>query len=285
MTDVFDSVMATVQSEAAAAPAIEQPKPADDAIKPENDSTPEPKGAEEEEFVPFPKKAVNAISRRDKQIFEMKQREAQLKADIAKLQATAPKPDDAPKEDQFTHYGEFLKAKAIHDFKEQQTKEAEAAKTQELSEVQKKWVTEREGYIEGKAKEAATKLPDYFDVMKENMDLIAKFSPAVERAFYEADNAPMAFYALGKEGKLEDLNTMSPFQVAATIARAEDRGLAMFSKAAPEGNEQSVAEIPAKPAIEISKAPKPLTPNKGSGSTEKPLDKMTASELLEFVNS
>ena len=100
---------------------------------------------------------------------------------------------------------------------------------------------------------------------RENQDIIEGYNDATKLAFLEADKPELAFYALASEGKLEDLDKMTPTRAARVIALAEIKGEEM-SKARP-----------------VSKAPAPIQQAKGTGTRRKTLDDMSPSELIAHL--
>lgn len=241
------------------APEIEQPKV-------ENEAPP----VKTEEDVPFPKKAVNAISRRDKQIGKMRAEMQHYRAELEKLQTQAqqqtPKPKSGePNADDFDNYGDYLKAVARHEAKQEL---AQAQPKQEPVNVQEQvWIAQREEAVGQQAEALLKTNPEYQQILTENADILDVMPAHIERAFLEADNAPLAFIALAQEGKLEGLLTMSPARAAMEIAKAEARGEAL---------------VKAKP---ITNAPTPISPNRGSGSGSKSLDAMSGQELNAWRKS
>ncbi len=219
------------------------------------------------EDVPFPKKAVNALSRRDKIIAKERAEKAAIQAELeqlrsqyqAKPQETA-KTDDAPKEDDFENYGEYLEAKLLHKIKQEQAlKEQENLKAQ--SENQRlQWESQREQAIAQAAETHKAQIPDFAQVIDEYADIADTFSPEVQRAFLEADDAALAFYNLAKEGKLESLASMSPYKAAMEIALAQTK----------------------KPTLNrVTSAPEPIKGVSGRGTSTKTIEDMTGDELLK----
>lgn len=231
----------------------------------EETTTPEPS---EPEDVPFPKKAVNALSRRDKQIGKLQAQLAAERAELAKYreqQAKTPK-DNAPDENAFDNYGEYLKAVARYEAKQELSQTSKQQKEAESAAQEEAWISERSAYASERAVKAVETIPDYKQLFMENADVLQSLPPHVERAFLEADAPELAFYALAKEGRLEALLNMSPSKAAIEIGRAELRGEAL-SKAKP-----------------VTRAPAPVAGVKGASGTTKTLDTMNSSELMKWFN-
>ena len=248
-------------------PAVEAPSPIEtpkEEIKATEETT--PTETPEPEDVPFPKKAVNALSRRDKQIGKLQAQLAAERAELAKYREQQPKDSQVPSEESFDNYGEYLKAKNRAEFEQEQSEKTKQTQQQQDSQFQERWVQERTQFTLQKADEAMASVPDFQSVIDEYRDVGAEFPPYLENAFLELDNAPMAFYALAKEGKLESLLTMSPARAIMEIGRAEVRGEAL-SKAKP-----------------VTKTPPPIEGLKGTGSSTKSLDTMNHDQLMAWVD-
>lgn len=232
----------------------------------------ETKEPPKEQDDPWPKKAQNALSKRDRQIGRMKAELEFLKAETAKLResASAPRQDQSsqsniPKPDDYETYEDYITAKAIYQFKQEQAKATEANKaTEQQSRDQaqfQQWVSERENLVSQKADEISKLIPDYIEFIEDNSDTLESLPRHIENAFLEADNGALAAYVLAKEGKLESLSQMSPTRAAAEIARAEDRGAAFLK-------------------TKISKAPQPIASARGTASSTTSLDELSPKELL-----
>lgn len=229
-------------------------------------------GEELEHEEKFPKKAERALERRNKKINKLRAENAELQRAIQEYQATPPQPEDLtaqglqePKEDDFGDYADYLKAVGKYEAdKEYATKQVEATQ-QQYQQQQQQWVQERAQYVDQRAAEAVKNIPELNGLYQENQDIIEGYSNETKIAFLEADKPELAFYALAKEGKLEQLDTMSPSRIAREIALAEIKGEEM-SKARP-----------------VSKAPAPIKPAKGTGTSRKTLDDMSPSELIAHI--
>lgn len=221
--------------------------------------------------VVFPKKAVNAISRRDKIIAKERAEKAALLAEVeryrSQLQATPqnnPQPtNDAPKEDDFENYADYLKADILHKIKQEQAGQ-EQQNTKRQQEIQyQQWEEQRTQEIALKAETHKAEIPDFSQVVEENADYLDVLPPLIQQAFLEADDASLAFYNLAKEGKLEALATMSPYRAAMEIAIAQTK----------------------KPQLnKVTNAPNPIKGVQGRGSTTKDISDMSGDELLKKLN-
>lgn len=214
---------------------------------------------------PWPKSARNALTRRDRQI-------GQLRAELNELrksqQAAQPKPEapKEPKEGDFDNYGDYLKALAQH--RPQQQEQPDIAKLQEQARqeaMQQHHYDTRVEQVSQQALKAVQEVPELQTMLQEFSDVLDTFPPAIEMAFLEADNAPMAFYALAKEGRLEQLAHMNPYQAAMVIAQAQVRGEQMAK------------------ASKVSKAPQPIRGARGSAPGSRSVENMSADDLLKSI--
>lgn len=223
----------------------------------------EPKDPPKEEEAPFPKKAINALSRRDKQIGKLRaEREAYLN-ELTKLreeQAKALAPKE-PTEEQFESYGEYLKA--LTKFHATQVQPAQPQQPQQPDYRQQQMIAQRDQAIAIKSQEAMKAIPDYQSVIQEHAEIADSFPEELQNAFYEAENPGLALYTLAKEGRLYDLVDMTPARAAMEIARAEVRGQQIMSR---------------KP---VTNAPAPISAAKGSGPATQRLETMSADEILK----
>lgn len=240
----------------------------------EEEQTTEDSNNEEDEIddVEFPKKATRALERRNKKINKLRAEKAELEQKLAMFsqqQEQVSKPSieglKEPQEDDFTDYAEYLKAVGRYEAKkEYATKEAEAEFGRTVA-SQQVWVQQRAKQIDEVAAETAKTIPDLQGLYRMNQDIIEGFDDATKIAFLEADAPVLAFYALAKEGKLEELSSMSPTRIAREIALAEIRG-EKLAKAVPQ-----------------SKAPAPIKKAKASGVRKTSVMDMTPSELIKHI--
>lgn len=231
-----------------------------------------PKEGEEntakEEDTPFPKKAVNALSRRDKQIGRLRAEKDQMAAELNKFrEAAAPKltpaNDGRPKEADFNNYADYMEA--VQDWKIDQkltTQKTENKATQDAA-TNQQWVHDRSQAVDKQAEEFAKEYPDIGELFNSNEALVKSFPREIRMALLEADNAPLAFYNLAKEDKLADLADMSLVDAKVEIRLAQKMQ-------------------PAKPK---TNAPKPLPASRGSVPASKPLEKLTAREAHQLLSS
>lgn len=188
-------------------------------------ATEAPKEQPKAEDTPWPRKAVNAMSRRDREIGRLRAQLRELQAKEQTKQNTNTQPANAePQEKDFATYGEFLQASTLYKLRQELAEAKKAEHTERTNETKS---AERKRYVETKSQsiiEAAQKyarqLPDYQQVVQENHDIIDNFPEAIQDLFLEADDAALAFYNLAKDGTLATLAEMTPARAALAIAKA-----------------------------------------------------------------
>lgn len=202
--------------------------------------------------VEFPKKAVNAINRRDKKIKKLRARLRELETqsdETPKVSQSELNPDD------FDTYGEYIDAqvKSLVTQTTEQTKYdmQKQQRQQELESVK----AQRDQYIIEQAQEASQTLTDLPQVWQQHAQTLDSLPKEIEDIFYSIDNAPAAVYTLAKEGKLDSLRYANPYVAAQEILNAQNKGLQLLSK----------------PQTRVSQAPKPIEKARGTGSIKKQL--------------
>ena len=108
------------QEEATEAPAEEVTEESQEEATEE--ATEEVKATED---TPFPKKAVNALARRDKKISKLQAEYAAATGELQKFRDQAQKAEleNAPQEDAFDNYGDFKEAEIRHKLKQETSEE------------------------------------------------------------------------------------------------------------------------------------------------------------------
>ncbi len=254
MNDIINQAISEATLVAAPEP-IETPQATEETVTPE---------ATEPDDTPFPKKAVNALSRRDKQIGKLQAQLAADRAELAKFRESQVK-SSVPSEESFDNYGEYLKAQHRMEWEQENANNSKQQEERKVTAEQEAWHAERTDYAIDKAKYAIENIPEYKQLFMEHADILQSLPPHVERAFYEAEEPALAFLALAKEGRLEALIDMSPYQAAREVGRAEIRGEALSK------------------AKQITKTPAPIEGLKGTGSSSKSLETMNSQDLLKWL--
>jgi len=203
--------------------------------------------------VEFPKKAVNALNRKDKKINKLRAQMRELEAQLNKSPEETGK--DPVNEDDYETYGDFMNAK-VEALVEQRLQQSQSdMQTQQLKQQQEALQAQRDQYIVEQAKEVSETLTDLPQVWEQNAQLLDSLPKEVADIFYNIDNAPAAIYTLAKEGKLESLMYTNPSVAAYEIVNAQNRGMELLSK----------------PQTKVSQAPAPIEKARGTGSVKKQL--------------
>lgn len=282
MTDAFDAIIAEVKASEAAQP---QPEVKDAATEAPTEVVTEPiepakaegDGTKPEEQ--FSKKAVNALSRRDKKIGKLtaeKQRLFEENETLKKGQTPKETPTETkkPNPDDFNTWGEYLDARDEYNIKlaeqiadrklnESRTKDTEQ-KTKNLDTEIESERAERRVEIADETRKLVSDFDKVLDAAFKGIQL----KPHVIEALDEADNGALALYAFAKEGiPLTDLNDLPLAKAAMLIARYEDKGFELTKKK------------------QVTNAPAPISPNKGNGSSGSSLANKSVEELLKWKAS
>lgn len=285
--EVVDSILATVAAEQATETADTtqeidvQPEAATEQKQTE---TTEPDKAETQEAeakdtVEFPKKALNAISRRDKKIGKISaeleavsKQNQEILAKLAKYERPQPQFADewdeweyhnpeGPKQAGFDNMASYLKAVGKYEALKE-TPQQKQPTQEEIAEYQRTVAAVETMKVQ--EAELLKTYPDYHEVEAEYQDLIDSAPPELVRLFLEVENAPLAFYTLAKQGKLESLVDMPLHKAALEIGKAIAVGLPQPKK--------------------VSSAPRPIQANTGTGTGSKSIEQMDWKEILASVS-
>jgi hypothetical protein len=237
---------------------LESPKEAEDiSKKPDSELTPEQLAKREE----------NRQSHLNRKLAKQRLRNenAELKARLAQLETKPVQPKDsgAPKLENFDSLDEWVLATAKH------LKDAESKVAEEQNQGSKASakVEAQRGETVQKIQKFASEVPDYVALVNQNDQVLSNFPLEIETAFLNADNAPLALYALMKEDALEDLYDYPPERLAYIIGKAEERGKSYIT-----------------PVKKVTSATAPIESLKGTGRAGKSLDEMSVEELMKKFN-
>lgn len=239
------------------APQVEAPEDADnESVEPtkKEESSNEPDAKEEGEEVEFPKKAVNALNRKNKQINKLRAQMRELEAKLNEA-PEAPKQQSEINPDDFESYGDYINAQ-VEALVEQKTVQSQSdMQKQQLNQQKEILQAQRDQHILEQAQEVSQTFTDLPQLWQENAQLLDALPEQITDIFYSIDNAPAAVYTLAKEGKLESLLYANPAVAAYEIVNAQNKGLEALSK----------------PQTRVSQAPAPISKAKGTGSLKKQL--------------
>ena len=203
--------------------------------------------------VEFPKKAVNALNRKNKQINKLRAQMRELEAKLNEAPEVKEQKDINP--DDFENYGDYINAQVEALVEQRVGQSQNDMQKQQLKQQQEALKAQRDQYIVEQANEAAQTLTDLPQVWNENAAILDALPEQIADIFYSLDNAPAAIYTLAKEGKLQGLAYANPALAAYEIVNAQNKGLELLSK----------------PQKRVSQAPQPISKAKGTGSVKKQL--------------
>lgn len=249
------------------------------ATSPTNDqpATDQPK-AESIDYAAENKKLQNALARKERRIGQLTAQKYQYQNDLdshrkqletyqAPKEAKSGRPDPEVYKSQGKTWDAYLEDladwKVSEGLTKAQQKNAEAQKTNEKT----AWREERGQALSDDAAAARESFSDFQNVIQEHADVLQSLPEHIHDAFLECDTPAHAFYALIKEGTLEQvLQAKTATRAAALIAKAEDRAQALKVKP-------------------VTKTPAPMTPSKGTAPGTKTLNRMSPSELVAWAKS
>lgn len=269
-TDVGQEVEQVIEAVEAEHP--EQEAQDDGAYNLEDDAgTDKPKERE-----PWPKTAENAFNRVKKERNELKEKYRALRQQYEEMKRNFQqfKEPDAPTEDQYEKYTDYLDARAQHKaeqtYMSKQKEQYEQGMQRLEAESERVWLEERTSAFDENLNHLKQVASDYAQVEAYAEPIIANFDVNLRKAILSIDNAPKALYNLAKEGRLENLSYM-PFEMAvAEIVQAQYRGDFQAGQARPQMNAQPKT---------VTSAPKPLKTVSGTGKPTKALHEMSEEEV------
>jgi len=209
------------------------------------------------------KRELNRRSHTNSKLARLARENRELKARIEAAQQP-PQSPPKPNMDNFADLDEYYDAR-------DEWKDAQKLSAQNKTEPQ---ITpdQAQGFDRAADAEIAFEkaVPEYTKLVDENLDFFAEYrkDPKLQTAIFEAENAPLALYALMKEGLIGELYDLTPTKLAAELAKAEIRGQSYL--------------VPKKT---VTKAPAPIESVKGTGSGSKSIERMSATELSEWLAS
>lgn len=233
---------------------VQEEQPIEDAQ--EEQSQPQEEGNE-----PFPKKAQNALARRDKQIAKMRAKYSSLEQEVAQLRELVNNGGKAQAKevtpDNYETYADYLLAKADEQVQKRIEETLTKGKEPQISE-QDKFIMQREQEIAPMIDDLAKKLPDFTEVMEDYADDLDELPVDIQNLLWHAENPALAVYNIIKAGKLEALGRMPAPMAAVYIVKMQ-------------------AEEPVK---RVSQAPAPVAPISGTPRGQKSTADMSPEEIL-----
>lgn len=197
------------------------------------------------------------LARQARELRELRELKARLEQPQAK-----PQEPQAPNMDDFNTLEEYMDARDAY-------RDSQKLSAQNKNEPQ---IAPElaQGLSQAAAKEAefAKNTPDYEKLISENAEFFDEVGrdTKLQTAIVEADNAPLALYALMKEGLIGELYDLTPTRLAAELAKAEIRGQSYLVQKRTATN-----------------APAPISSAKGKGITPSSIDKLDGASLLKSI--
>lgn len=228
---------------------------------------------------PFPNKARNLLSRKDKKIGKLsatvefeRQQNQQLQQELAKYktdnQSTQQTIDpNAPKLEGYKTWDEYTRALVKYEAKQEAAANNKQIQLTQNTQTQDVAKAERASEIATRTNEFIKQTPEYANLVKDNIDFFQNLSGELEAGLAQAENPTLALYAIMKEGNLDDLYDLSPMKLTAVLAKAEVRGESYLKQPKPTTN-----------------APAPISAAKGNIGGSKPLTAMSFLELKKELN-
>jgi len=223
---------------------------------------------------PFPKKAVNAISRRDRKIGKQQGEIQRLQREMAELQKQQSQP--APKVEDFENktHAEYLKAEAEHAADQRYNQREQQRREADLHKAESDYRAEVSKHVDEDYQVALQTFPDFDAVMDKHatkqladgtkgLDL----TPAALSALEESDKTAHALYAILNDNALDTLNSLSPMQAARMVYQYEVKADEMANNK------------------RVSKAPEPFPSAKGRAAGGKQLKDKSHDEVHAWFNS
>lgn len=234
----------------------------------------EPQAAEVEVDVPFPKKAINALSRRDKKIGQLQAERQQLLRELESLRASPQtqnkaKPDEEPSVDNFETFADYNRALVEYNAKKHSQDGIKQFQDQQRQIQQQAWIAEQDDAMSVEIERVIESDATAKQLLMENIDVVQSFTPELNMVAYQLQSAGInpvhGCLQLAKEGSLANLLSVPPQIAAAMIASASER-----AKSQP------------KP---VTKAPAPINGVSGARASGSTLESKSPSELLKWMNS
>ncbi len=196
--------------------------------------------------------------------------ESETRAQVLQEVAAKSEPkDDEPRVEDFADYGDYLKAAARYEVKQELAQERAKQQEQESKRSFEQENARREELAEKLAENGYAKYSDFEEVAESTGDLLRskglKFSNVMMGALYEAENSHDIVYHLGTNPEeAERIAKLPAYAQAKEIGKLE-------------------AKLLDKPALKTSSAPEPIKPVGGAKAiTETDPEKMTDKQFAEW---
>ena len=225
---------------------------------------------------PFPKKAINKIQRKERQVRQLRAQKRELEGKIAEFEkakaSAAPSKPISP--DDYETYGDYLVAIGESKIEKKFVDRDQERSKSELDAEQKFIQTQQQELFVQERDQMFADIPDAKAVFTKALPTLNSLPSAIEELIFELDSPVIALYTLAKEGRLDNLSSMSLPLAAAELVAAQIRGAqTLNSVPAVAGDTQHQIQTP-----------KPMAVARGTGTaTGKSLNDMSARELVKWA--
>ena len=141
MSEIIEQAIATAETQGAQE-AVETKSEVNEEIKTEGEAQ---ESKPEKSFDhPWPKTARNAVTKRDRKIGKLEAEIAQLRSQVPqKTELKTDSGSDAPDESKFENYGDYLKAVAKWEARQEFATQRKQEQQQQLASKEQEWASER----------------------------------------------------------------------------------------------------------------------------------------------
>lgn len=263
--------MSDVGAVETAVPEVETSEVVDTAEDTETTETEGEQSDQQPKAEEFSAKAKNAIRYRERKLSKALARVRELEALIpeatrkntAKLESLK-----APAENEYTNYGDLVKAQAVHEAKKEIMAAQNASQTEVLTQQHQEAIAQRGAEIAEQEVEFAGVVGDYEQTVSAVADVLGRMPVKIKEMLRDMDNPSAAVYALVKQGRLQDLAIMNPAFAAVTLMQAQESGEGFFNFQ----KQQAQAKA--------TQAPDPMRGAKGTARSSS-LDSLSGGDLLK----
>lgn len=215
-----------------------------------------------------PDKVRKSMRKKERYTRNLRERNKNLQDRINELETQKIETKVVDEENFEGNYGDFIKQQAVEEMRAELGLTQQKQEINSLQQQQDAIMVERSQKVSEEAGDYASNSSDFKDIMsnEEAIATLDSLAPEIQELFFELENAPLAAYALVKEGKLDNLAYMSPYMAAAELLAAQARGSDYYKES---------LKTP------ITKAPAPMRGVKGISKGSKNLDDKTPEELIK----
>jgi hypothetical protein len=217
------------------------------AKEPESEDNQEVEGDSDDadEDSDIPNQVKKALRKKDRYNRNLKERLRSAEARIQELEGSEIKPEAIDENNFDGTYAELIQTRAIEEAKAlvgQNQQEQEIAR---LNSEKQAIVQEQMNVVSSEVNDLASQSKDFAETIGHKIQEFDTLPEDIQGMFFELDSAPLAAYALAKEGRIDDLKYMSPQMAAAQLIAAQERGRQYYDKTvAPKTKKTTSAPAP-----------------------------------------